>query len=396
MSEPSPLNPALSGWKGASPGPVVPSSGTGLLCSLALVLLAVPPGCGGEDPAARVVSEAIERHGGDAFEEKDVTFEFRDAQFRVVRNGGEFLYERRYQDGDGGQWRQTLSNEGVIAERNGTAVSLDARDQARVETAVNSVVYFAFLPFRLQDPAVRLRDLGEAVVEGRPYRKIEVTFEEEGGGADWDDRFVYWISQDEKTLDYMAYRFHRGEGGTRFRRAVNRRMVGGLLIQDWENYTGTEPVSDIADYDRLLEEERLRLVSVVRMERVTVNGVTELAPDDGFEVRLGIDRAIYEPGSNVRAVLVVGNSTDRARTLSFSSAQRYDFVLTNQAGEEVHRWSEERSFAQVLGEEGLEPGGELEWSEEFRAPEEPGHYLLRGIVTTLDGDLSAGLPLEVR
>jgi hypothetical protein len=226
--------------------------------------------CGPSDPVADLVAESIERHGGERFLEMEVTFTFRDARFRVRRDGGRYHYERVYRDGEGRSVREVMTNDTVAMEVDGRPVRLDGRERSRIETAVNSVVYFGFLPFRLQDPAVQLRDLGDERVASEPYRRVEVTFLEEGGGVDWEDRFVYWIHRDEKTLDYLAYRYYRDGGGTRFRRAVNRREVGGLLVQDYENFTGEAPVDDIADYARLLEEDRLTLVSMVELEAVEV------------------------------------------------------------------------------------------------------------------------------
>ncbi len=248
---------------------------------LALLLLLMTA-CGGEgegtfspsdDPTARLVAESIRMYGGDRFEESRVTFTFRDARFRVVRDRGRFLYEREYTNADGRRIREGMDNDETWQEVEGTRVPLSPQDRSRVETAVNSVVYFGFLPIRLDDPAVHLRDLGEVEVDGRPYRKVEVTFQEEGGGEDWEDRFIYWFHAHDLTLDYLAYTFERGGGGSRFRRAVNRRTVDGILLQDYENYAAMEEPEDIADYDRLLGTDGLRLVSMVELEGVEVSPV---------------------------------------------------------------------------------------------------------------------------
>jgi hypothetical protein len=359
-------------------------------------LSALLPGCGPPDPAARAVADAIERHGGEIFQTMDVTFSFRDARFRVIQDGSLFRYERRLPGPAGEEVLETLSNDGIERVVDGSPVALDQADRRRIATAVNSVVYFGFLPFRLQDPAVVLRDLGEVSVHDRPYRKVEVTFQEEGGGVDWEDRFVYWFHRDDRTLDYLAYRYFRDGGGTRFRRAVNRREVGGLLLQDYENYAGIREVEDIADYDGLLERGQLRLVSVVELEDVVVNGVPEMAWDEGLEIRLGIDRVRYRPGDSIEVLIAVRNATNRPRRLSFATSQRYDLILTDSGGEEVHRWSADRAFMQALGDLALEPGAEEAWTESLPAPDRPGPYTLQGTVPTLEGALRTRLPVEVR
>lgn len=250
------------------PHSIVPglAGGTALLL---LPLLALS--CGSpEDPVAAVVEDSIQAHGGDRFDRVQITFAFRGTDFRLVRDRGRFLQERRYSDADGRQIREGMDNSGTWREVDGVRVELPPDEQRRVETAVNSVVYFGFLPFRLDDPAVVLRDLGDEEVDGQPYRRVEVTFQEEGGGDDWEDRFVYWFHAADHTLDFLAYRYFRGEGGTRFRRAVNRREVGGLLVQDYENYAPLDEVADIADFHRIMEEGGLELLSMVELDDVEV------------------------------------------------------------------------------------------------------------------------------
>lgn len=363
---------------------------------LLALLVALPAACGPDDPAARAVADAIERHGGERFRDMDVTFTFRNARFRVIQDGGLFQYERRYHGAQGEEVLEILSNDGIERVVDGRPVPLDEAGRRRVATAVNSVAYFSFLPFRLQDPAAVLQDLGEVTVYERPYRKVEVSFREDGGGDDWDDRFVYWIHRDEGTLDYLAYRYHRDGGGTRFRRAVNRREVGGLLLQDYENYTGVPEVQDIAEYDRLMELGQLRLVSMVEMENLVVNGTPERGWDEGLEIRLGIDRVEYLPGDSIGVIITVGNPTNRPRRLSFASSQRYELVLTDSNGDEVHRWSDDRAFLQALEELFLEPGAEEAWLETLPVPERPGSYLLHGMIPARDGELGTRVPVQVR
>lgn len=92
--------------------------------------------------------------------------------------------------------------------------------------------------------------------------------------AYWEDRFIHWIHEEEGTLDYFAYRYHRDGGGTRFRRAINRREVGGLLIQDFENYRAEGvSVEEIAEYGRLLEPDAVELLSVLELEDVQVEAL---------------------------------------------------------------------------------------------------------------------------
>ncbi len=271
---------------------------------------------------------------------------------------------------------------------------------------MNSVVYFAFLPYRLRDPAVRARELGLEVVAGEPYDRIEVTFAQEGGGADWDARFIHWIHSEERTLDYFAYRYSRDGGGTRFRRAVNPREIGGLLIHDWENFGPPDPDTGLEDYPSLLEEGRLSFLSVVALEDVEVvrasaplsaAGSSDPEPDadEGLQLLVAADRASYAPGEPVRAVVRLQNLGEAPVTLAYPSAQRFELAVLDEDGREIGRWGADRAFLQVLGEETLPPGESLGWEAELPAPDAPGPFHLQARIPAQGVSLLTTLPLEV-
>ena len=64
---------------------------------------------------------------------------------------------------------------------------------------------------------------------------------------------------------------------------------------------------------------------------------------------------------SVRFNLYVRNTSATALVLSFATAQRYDFAVETADGDEVWRWSGDRMFAQVTGEETLAPGETLQY-----------------------------------
>lgn len=239
---------------------------------LAATLLAL--GCGPPDPEAAAGRAFVERaravHGAAVLDRATVRFTFRGDAFEVVRDGGLFRYTRAFRDTTGALVRDVLDNDGLRRERNGRRVDLDEDAYREAETVLNSVVYFALLPYNLADPAVRPRALGPDTVRGQPYERVEVTFLQEGGGRDWQDRFVYWIHAERGTMDYLAYAFHTGEGGTRFREAVDVRTVGGVRFADYLNYVADPDTFRLEAYPRLLEAGRLLLVSEVRLEDVRV------------------------------------------------------------------------------------------------------------------------------
>jgi hypothetical protein len=238
-----------------------------LLVSLPLWVLACSSSV---DTPLEVVRASIDFHGGDTFESSSIHWTFRDIPYEVHRSDGLFRHQRTVADSLGREVVEVMGNEGIWVEVDGLRSEADQARQDAIVSAVNPTVYLGFLPFKLDDSAVHLADLGSATVEGRLYRRIEATFTEEGGGQGWENRFVFWFRDGEWSLDYLAYDEPGDPRVTRFRRAINRRDVGGIVVQDYENYTDDPETGDIVDYDRRFEEGALRLVSMVEFEEVEV------------------------------------------------------------------------------------------------------------------------------
>ncbi len=226
--------------------------------------------------AQAVVDQAIATHGEHVLQHAIVEFDFRDKHFKITRDGGLFEYERTYTEGDDAI-REVLNNDGIFREVNGERVRLSDREATGLATPLNSVPYFALLPFNLNDPAVKKRYLEEATVEGEPYDKVEVTFREEGGGSDYEDRFIYWFHKDNHTMDYLAYDYYRNETGTRFRKAFNVRTIGGVRFADYHNLVSDslpKPGMMLERYDTFMEMGAVELLSEIIIENVTVQPLT--------------------------------------------------------------------------------------------------------------------------
>ena len=246
---------------------------------LAILLFAVllVAACGtGEDDDRQRGAELVERvraaHGSARLVHAEVTFTFRGDRFVAARDGGRFSYARHHVDTTGVRVVDILDNEGVRRQRGGEEVDLTLRERNSVETVVNSVIYFALLPYNLADEAVEPRWRGEDTVRGEPFDLLEVTFRPDGGGRDWEDRFIYWVHRQRGTMDYLAYDFHTGDGGTRFREAYNVREVDGVLFQDYRNYSADhlDETPPLEGYAALFERAQLELVSEVEIEDVRV------------------------------------------------------------------------------------------------------------------------------
>lgn len=251
------------------------------LLLIALTVLLTLAACTETPTAQLIVDRAIEAHGGDHLDGTVIRFVFRDRRFTLRHDDGLFRYERTFPDSSV-QIHDVFDNEGVRREIEGRRVELSDSMRNSVLSGVNSVSYFLLLPFKLNDPAVRKRYLGTATIGGEPYEKVEITFEQEGGGRDYRDRFVYWFHRDRHTMDYFAYDFEEDGGGTRFREVVRPREIGGILFADHMNYTSelfSVPGDSIEHYDRAFEEGNVRLVSEIRHENIQVTDISAASAD---------------------------------------------------------------------------------------------------------------------
>ena len=222
------------------------------------------------DPQA-VIDQAIEVSGGARFAGSVIEFDFRGRHFSVKHQGGAFSYTRTYADTSGRAIEDMLSNGGFYRKINGQRAELSERMQAGLPGSINSVVYFALLPYKLNDAATIKRYLGQKTIKGVSYHLVEVTFREEGGGQDWQDIFLYWIHTQHHTMDYLAYTYHVNGGGARFRAAHNIRTVEGIRFADFRNYKTAEGDSvSLEEHGRLFNEDALIKVSDVNLENVRV------------------------------------------------------------------------------------------------------------------------------
>lgn len=219
--------------------------------------------------AQEIVNKAIQKHGGGKYEKINVAFEFRERHYTAVKQDGRYTYTRAFTDSTG-QVQDFLSNNGFRREVNGKPVNLPEERKQAFSNSVNSVIYFALLPHGLNDPAVKKEYLGEITLRGQPYYKIKVSFVQEGGGVDYEDKFIYYIHQKTFLMDYFAYSYQTDGGGLRFRQAYNPQVIGGIRIQQYINYQPTAEQSALHDLDKLFEAGKLEELSRIELENIRV------------------------------------------------------------------------------------------------------------------------------
>lgn len=220
------------------------------------------------DFSQKVIDECIKVHGGKAFAKAYYSFDFRDKSFEYQRNKDEFKYSRSYKDKAGDAIKDVLTNQNFVRTVNGQVANLDDKKRRTHSDALNSVHYFAFLPYFLNDAAAKKKYLGLVTIKDIPYHKIQVTFNEEGGGTDHDDVFIYWIREGDFTLDYLAYSYQVNGGGVRFREAYNQRKVGKIRFQDYINYKHEDKRYPVEKMDEAFMDGKLKEVSRIDLVNV--------------------------------------------------------------------------------------------------------------------------------
>ena len=116
-----------------------------------------------------------------------------------------------------------------------------------------------------------------------------------------------------------------------------------------------------------------------------------------FGVSLVTDKPVYARGDPVHMSFEVSNPGATAVTLQFTSAQRFDLVIEDEAGRDVWRWSAGRLFAAVLGEEVFHTDSpRLAYEAIFSGVLDAGAYRIRAWITDGSGDFSATLGIQVQ
>lgn len=240
-----------------------------------ILLFYIASACSSPTPTAQeVVDKAIDAAGIDKLNNAKASFIFRGISYSYAMANGEFIYTRLQKDSVGNEVKDVLTNNGLIRYINNEVVNISDEKQTAYTSSVNSVIYFAFLPFRLNDAAVNKSYMGEVEINGKSYYKIKVTFDAEGGGEDFEDVFYYWFDTEDFSMDYLAYSYNEeDEGiGMRFRVAYNRRETNGIVIQDYKNLKpmikGSIPLSKI---DEAYSNGKLKELSLIEMEDVVIS-----------------------------------------------------------------------------------------------------------------------------
>lgn len=217
--------------------------------------------------AELIINQAIAAHVGNLYDTAHYAFVFRDHTYQFKNDGRHYEYTKTSNNADL-QTVDVLKNGKFSRTVNGEPIILTEKEIKSGTGAINSVVYFATLPYKLQDKSVNKTYMGETNIKGQSYAIVGVTFEQKGGGEDFDDAYLYWINSNTHKIDYLAYNFHVNKGGVRFRSAYNSRVVDGITFQDYVNYEA-EVGTPLIDLAKLYEAGKLKELSKIETEKVS-------------------------------------------------------------------------------------------------------------------------------
>ena len=219
-----------------------------------------------ERQAREAIVRAVEAHGGGNYERVDMTFDFRTFHFHIQNSKKNYTYTREFVDSIGNKIKDTLKDGVFVRNVNGEIQNLSEKEIKKYSEATNSVAYFMLVPYKLLDRAVHHELIDTTSLNGQRYSKIKVWFEQEGGGYDHKDVFTYWINRQTHLVDYFAY----ANGGPRFRKAISRDTIGGIIFQNYENYEILDKSLEPWEYDEAFANNKAKLLSIIDQKNYQV------------------------------------------------------------------------------------------------------------------------------
>ena len=219
--------------------------------------------------AQQIVDRAITAAGGKLYEQSMFKFNFRDKTYVLEREGNSKIL-KRITTTDSAITVDIKKGSKFTRLVNGSIVEVADSMAHKYNNSINSVHYFAYLPYGLNDAAVNKKLLGASKIKNQEYYKLQVTFNQENGGEDYDDVYIYWFNKQTFMPDYLAYEFHVDGGGMRFREAFNERKVKGIRFVDYRNYSPRGNIG-IFEIDQLFNEGKLEFLSEIVLSDIEVH-----------------------------------------------------------------------------------------------------------------------------
>lgn len=220
--------------------------------------------------AQQIVDSAIKVSGGENYLTHDVQYVFRDKHYTSQNVNGKKVLKRFFSL-DSNNIIDIKTNDSFERFISDKAIQLSDSLKNIYSNSVNSVHYFSRLPYGLNDRAVKKELLGEKQINGHWYYKVKVTFDEENGGEDFEDIFLYWFDKTSFKPKFLAYKYNIDGGGIRFREAYNERYLNGIRFVDYTNLKPKASMNiDFFAIDSLYMNNELELLSKIELKEIKV------------------------------------------------------------------------------------------------------------------------------
>lgn len=220
--------------------------------------------------AQNIIDSSILAHGGKNYAHLDLSFTFRQYRVRLQNEEGKFNYSRIFKDSTGNTIKDVLVNDGFTRTVNDTLQVLPDEKKKSLAASVNSVAYFALLPYKLSEPAVVAEYLGDTSFKNNSFYKIGIGYKATGKQNDHQDDYCFWINKNDYRINYIAYK----TGGPRMRVVTAAQNCGGIVLQDYDNYAMEDSTVNVKFYDRYLLEGKMKLLSKIENSDFVNNLVT--------------------------------------------------------------------------------------------------------------------------
>ena len=116
-----------------------------------------------------------------------------------------------------------------------------------------------------------------------------------------------------------------------------------------------------------------------------------------YGISISTDKMSYTIGEPIKMTLKIFNYTEEDIVFHFNTFQRYNFLIEDEEGNEIWRWSEGRMFAQMLGKESLgQHNPEVICTEEYKGKLSPGYYKITGVFVPQEKPMSGSIIIEVK
>ena len=216
------------------------------------------------------VDQSIQAHGLDQWNGQIIAFDFRDHHYTLWRQNGQYEYTRFKVDGKKATLDRLNSAGDFSRTINDLAVNVPDSLQVKYSESINSVGYFFALPLPLKDKAVIKENGALITIGGKQYQTLNIRFNQEGGGTDFEDEFRYWINTETLLVDFLAYQYATDGGGVRFREATARTEASGMVFQNYKNFKPEEKSTPLDSLPSLWEKEGLILLSEINNTAIQV------------------------------------------------------------------------------------------------------------------------------